>query len=316
MESPENPESFIETPVSLRPDLTMYGIEEYDKGICVDNYRNRTILRKNRLAWNPIYDEQGVPTGRIEVYSQAMQEGRSLASLEDRKPILADPRDPNSDYITGLDLLYHHKADEMVPPWIMNATRDYERIVEQRDEYPDKKIRPNLITYPGRCRFIKADGVRCLHWFAGRAADDGLCRIHLASLNADAGVGAVAKARAKIMQAAPFAVDVLEDNMMNATSEIVRQRAAEQLLDRAGVRGGVEVEVTTNDVARSAGDILAERLDRLKNGMEQQQRMIAQATSMESDTPESIIDAEVVEDTEPPESLPAGDTENDRDGSA
>lgn len=310
-EKPETAESFIETPVGLRPDLTMYGIEEYDKGICEDNYKNRAILRKQKFSWNPIYDSEGLPTGRIEVLSHAMQEGRSLSTLEDKKVILEDPRDPNSDYISGLDLMYHHKADELVPPWVMHATRDYERIQDARDAHPEKKIRPNLVAYPQRCRFVKVDGIRCQHWVAGRRQDDGLCRIHLGSVNADAGVGAVAKARARIAQSAPFAVDVLEDLMNNATSEVVRGRAAEQLLDRAGVRGGIEIEHKADDVVRSAGEILAERLDRLKNGMAQQERMIAAASAVPDENGD-ILDAEVIEDPEP---QPHGDTENDRDGS-
>jgi hypothetical protein len=70
-----------------------------------------------------------------------------------------------------------------------------------------------------------------------------------------------------LTQAAPYAVDVLEDLMENAASEPVRLKASTEILDRAGVRGGIEfdarLEVTDG---RSPADVVAERLNRLASG--------------------------------------------------
>ena len=184
----------VETPVNLRPDLSLYGIEEFDKGICEDSYENRTILRKNRLAWRGIFNADGTPSGHIEVISSAMVTGAAAATLEDRKIILVDPRNKNSDYVTGLDLLYESRADGLVPPWVLNATRSFYEVEQKREENPGKKFSPSLVSYPGRCRYIKADGVRCLLWHAGRSRDDSLCRTHLGAVMNKTG-GTVEKAR-------------------------------------------------------------------------------------------------------------------------
>lgn len=304
MEESESLSDLVETPVDLRPDLTLLGISEYDKGICEDTVPHRNILRKNKLAWRQIYDSTGRPTGQIEVLSVAMQEGRALATLNDKKSILDDPNDPNSDYQSGIALMYNMHAEEMVPPWIMNATRDYYRIEEQREQNPGKKVRPNLVSYPGRCRFIKSDGIRCMLWHAGRAADDGLCRTHQGALNANTGVGAVERARNKAQTIAPYAIDVLEEMMNTATSEPARIQAANSLLDRAGVRGGADIDVNVQVEMKPAAEVVRERLERLKKGHVVQEELTATPVDI-TEVPHSDgngdmipVDAEIVEDTE------------------
>lgn len=295
MDESDNLSDLVDTPVDLRPDLTLYGIQEYDRGICEDTVTHRTILRKNKLGWRQIYDAKGHPTGQIEVMSSAMQEGRALNTLNDRRSILVDSKDPNSDYQTGVQLMYNTHAEEMVPPWILNATRDYYQILEQRKEFPDKKIRPNLVAYPGRCRFVKSDGIRCLLWTAGRAADDGLCRTHLGIKNPAAGVGAVERARNKAQNIAPYAIDVLEEMMNSATSEPARIQAANSLLDRAGVRGGSDINVDVQVEVKPAAEVVRERLERLRRGHEVQEQLTAGPVDDSDMIP---VDAEIVEDTE------------------
>jgi hypothetical protein len=102
-------------------------------------------------------------------------------------------------------------------------------------------------------------------WSSGRIKDDGLCRVHLKTQRKPG--EDVERARRKLMQSAPYAVDVLEELMETAISEPVRLKASTEILDRAGVRGGmdigVDVEVTD---ARSPAQIVAERLARLSQG--------------------------------------------------
>jgi hypothetical protein len=124
-------------------------------------------------------------------------------------------------------------------------------------------------------------------WSSGRPKDDGLCRIHLRSTKHKTSDD-IERARNKLVQAAPYAVDILEDLMENAESEPVKLKAATEILDRAGVRGGIEVDTSINIDVRPAASIIAERLQRLT------------ATAAEASArlaPESeIIEVEVVED--------------------
>lgn len=259
----ERPVVESDDPISIRPNLADLGIDEVERGICQDSYANRAILRKNKLGWDPVYASNGVPTGLIQARSADMDKQRRMLSLAEKKPILVDPNIPNSDYITGYDLLAEEAADHLVPPWVVGATRKF---LKEQDEGGPSSPRRQPASLPVRCRAVKDDGLRCMLWSSGRPKDDGLCRIHLGSIQRRPGED-VERARAKLVQAAPYAVDVLEDLMENAVSEPVRLKASTEILDRAGVRGGIEfdarLEVTDG---RSPAQVVAERLDRLAAG--------------------------------------------------
>jgi hypothetical protein len=135
-------------------------------------------------------------------------------------------------------------------------------------------------------------------WSSGRPADDGYCRIHLGSVQRRPGED-IERARAKLTQAAPYAVDVLEDLMQNAQSEPVKLKASTEILDRAGVRGGIEfdarLEVTDG---RQPAQVVAERLQRLAAGAIQVAAKMAEAgLEMPKDAESDIEDAEIVEES-------------------
>lgn len=253
---------YINEPLDLRPDLSLYGLEEVDRGVCEDTYENRSVLRVNKLNWITIYDDNGLSTGNIQVLSPEMELVRSRHNAEDRRPILSDDRDLNSDYLTEEALLVEEKADHLVPLWVIAATRTWIRVREARKDDQKKVPMPLLESAPGRCRAIKTDGQRCLMWHAGRKTDDRLCRTHLGTRK-NQNTGAVARARERVIQSAPSAVDVLEALMETAESEPVRLKAATELLDRAGVRGGVEIDARVEINERPAEDVIRERLQRL-----------------------------------------------------
>ena len=52
--------------------------------------------------------------------------------------------------------------------------------------------------------------------------------------------------------------------METAISEPVKLKAATEILDRAGVRGGMELNIDIKNTERSPAEILAERLARLE----------------------------------------------------
>ncbi len=258
----EKPIIEIDEPVNLRPNLSELGINEVERGICEDNYENRGILRRAKMGWDTVYSSNGVPTGLIQARSEAMATERRMLSLAEKKPIMVDPSSSNSDYLTGLDLLAESASDYLVPPWVVGATKMW--VSEIDNPVSSEKKKPTAL--PHRCRAVKDDGLRCMLWSSGRPKDDGLCRVHLRSLKKRPGED-IERARAKLTQAAPYAVDMLEDLMQNAVSEPVKLKASTEILDRAGVRGGVEVDsnISVTD-ARPAATIIAERLQRLAMG--------------------------------------------------
>jgi hypothetical protein len=97
----EAPEYTIDEPIDLRPDLSALGIEEVDKGVCQDTFENRAILRRARMSWDPVYSTNGVPTGLINARSKETVMERRLMSLSEKRPLLVDPGNNNSDYLTG-----------------------------------------------------------------------------------------------------------------------------------------------------------------------------------------------------------------------
>lgn len=289
----ERPEIQVDDPINIRPDLGLIGIEEVEKGICQDTYENRALLRKSKMGWDPVYATNGVPTGMIQARSEEMAKQRRVLSLAEKKPILVEPNYLNSDYLTGLDLLAESATDYLVPPWVTGATRAW--LKEQEAGGPSSP-RKKPAAMPLRCRAIKDDGIRCMLWSSGRPADDGYCRIHLGSLQRRPGED-VERARAKLTQAAPYAVDVLEDLMENAASEPVRLKASTEILDRAGVRGGVEFDanISIND-GRPAAQIVAERLERLAAGAAGIAVKLAAAGIELPSSNNNIIDVEVAEE--------------------
>ena len=289
----ERSEYQIEEPLDLRPDLSLLGIEEADKGVCEDTYENRQILRRAKLNWDPVYSTNGIPTGLIRARSQQSTIERRLLSLAEKRPLLVDPTSNNSDFITGLDLLAEEKTDYLVPPWVIHATRLY---LKEQEEGGPKSPKRQPLAQPHRCRQIKDDGIRCLLWSSGRPKDDGLCRIHLRSTKHKTSDD-IERARAKLTQAAPYAVDVLEQLMETAESEPVKLKAATEILDRAGVRGGVEIDTSVNIDVRPAAQVIAERLDRLAQGAIETAAKLADAgLHVEPDL--DIVDADVVEEEE------------------
>lgn len=288
----EKPEIQINEPINLRPDLSLIGIEESDRGVCEDTYENRAILRRSKLNWLPVYATNGVPTGLIQAISPEMATERRVLSLSEKRPLLTDPDNKNSDYLTGLDLIAEEASDYLVPPWVIGATRAW--INEQNNPSPKPKKNPPAL--PHRCSAIKEDGIRCQLWTSGRLKDDGMCRIHLGSMKRRPGED-IERARAKLTQAAPYAVDVLETMMESAESEPVRLKAATEILDRAGVRGGVELDTNVTIDVRPAASIITERLSRLAINATDAAAKLSEAGVTASADPQ-IVDAEVVTEQE------------------
>lgn len=286
----------VDTPVNLLPDLTVYGIQEVDKGVCQDTAANRRILRTNKFKWEQVLDQYGKPSGNIQAQSKEMLLARSQAAMEQRKNLLRNPNDPNSDYLTGMDLLLEDHTDDYIPSWVMAATRHWNEVARVRmGQAPgDKPYRPALEGPPARCRFKRSDSLRCLNWYGGRKTESGLCRLHLTTTHGkDAHLDMLETARVRVRMASVTAVDVLEEIMETAESEPVRLKAATEILDRAGVRGGIEIDQNVAVEVKPARDIVLDRLNKLA---EAESRAEAERQAKAEAEAENIIDAEVVED--------------------
>jgi hypothetical protein len=279
----------IEEGVNLRPDLSALGIIETERGVCEDTFENRSILRSNQLGWDTVYASNGVPTGLIMARSKDMAKQRRLLSLAEKKPIMVSPSNINSDYLSGLDLIAEPASDNLVPSWVLGATKMW--VAEQDNPIATEKRKPTAL--PTRCTYVKDDGIRCMLWSSGRPKDSGMCRVHLRHVNKRPS-DEIERARKKLVQSAPYAVDTLEELMQHATSEPVRLKASTEILDRAGVRGGIELDATVSTGERSATEIIAERLDRLRAGAVVIAGEIVDRAI--STTPNDVTEAEVVSD--------------------
>jgi hypothetical protein len=274
---------------NLLPDLEMYGIESPERGVCEDSPENRKLLRINGLTWQVIYNEDGTLSPNILAVSPAMLTAKNTNTLENRKLLLTDRDDMDSDYKSGIDLLLLPNADTMVPAWVMSATKYHNRIENER-ERTARNIEPDLAGPPERCLYVKNDGHRCLLWYNGRNVY-GMCRQHLQSTkkNNDSPGMLVERARVRVKQASLAAIDQLENLLEHAESEPVRLQAARDILDRAGIRGGVEIDTNIQLNVTPAEDEIRKRLNKLLKGADVQQ-------ALEGGTAEDIQDAEVVED--------------------
>lgn len=284
----EQSEPQIEAPINLLPDLSLWGIEEVDKGICYDTAENRALLRENKSKWIEVYTKDGHSTNLIQALTPEMRAARVLVN---KAVILTDPKDPDSDYLTGFNLLIEVKADDAVPAWVLGATRRWEEVEKEREKRGDagKLYRPFLVGPPGRCRATRVDGHRCQNWHSGYADHDGMCRTHFtikANAEDNYGPNVVQRAKNRIFQATLKAAEVLEELADSATSEDTKLRAANSILDRGGLRGAYEIEQNITVTGKPAAEIVQERLAKMA---------LAAAPTTPEDTEGEVIEAELVE---------------------
>ena len=140
-----------------------------------------------------------------------------------------------------------------------------------------------------RCIQIKADGIRCGRWSLRGYTK---CKKHSGpgALMPDGNVHKYAApvieaAKLRLVDDSEMALDVLQQLAQPGTGEAIRLKAATEILDRAGIRGGFEVEIT-GDITVSPVDEIRKRLAELKKGADE-------LTKMQLG---DVIDGEIVED--------------------
>lgn len=290
----------ITQPPGLLPNLAEWGIEEIERGVCEDNYDNRQTIKQNKGKWQVVFDTNGQPTGYIQVITAEMYQaalGLSKANL------LTDPDDFNSDYLNGLQLLLADGSNELAPSWVLNTTRMYMRQQEEKRALGgDAELHQSrLVSVPARCTTVKADGTRCWGWSRGTTESLGMCSAHAARVTrkSTTGLSLIQAARNRLISAAPAMADILEDIAQNSSSDAVRVQAINSLFDRAGLRGGFEIEEKVEVTVNESKSLVAERLKKLREGhvkTAEMKRMLAAPSDPEDKT--EPVDAEVVEDDE------------------
>lgn len=139
-----------------------------------------------------------------------------------------------------------------------------------------------------RCTVIKKNGERCNQWSMRgltKCYAHGKRELNFPSVVAhrDAVIEA---ARMKLLDASDDAADTLKELLQPGTAEGIRLKAATEILDRNGIRGGFEVDVEVG-VKSDPAQVIRERLARLAKAAE---------ASADGDDGDTVLDAEVVDD--------------------
>lgn len=156
-----------------------------------------------------------------------------------------------------------------------------------------------------RCVQIRKNGERCKRWSlrgydrCKRHAGPGA---HMPDGNVIKYIEAVREsARLRLVDDTDEALDVLLELMQPGTSEGIRLKAAESVLDRAGVKGGIDINVDVQ-VTENPSDQIARRLSKLAEGAAHVEQMKRRARE-EATAPTDVEDAEIVPDQDGQEAL-------------
>lgn len=146
-----------------------------------------------------------------------------------------------------------------------------------------------------RCTQIKKDGERCKRWSIRgyhkcvRHAGPG-ARMPDGNVNKYA-AAVIEAARLRLVEDTDMALDVIHDLAQPGSGEAIRLKAAESILDRAGIRGGIELDVNVEHTLDSPVDEIKRRIAELKRGSAAVEKMKHEA--------EEIVDAEIIEEDTP-----------------
>lgn len=153
-----------------------------------------------------------------------------------------------------------------------------------------------------RCYIIKKDGFQCKNFAIlgtgiGDAVGGPTCKKH-APLPAvrEKAEKRVQQARLRLLGMSQDAVKVIEDLMFHSSMDNVRLAAAKDILDRAGLKSAVEVNVTVEHSLRPM-DAINEKL----------------AIIMSHNKPEVIEDAEIIDEGESNDDLISEETEENNE---
>jgi hypothetical protein len=243
--------SFVE-----QPKLSTWGIEEIEANTCEDNAYNRRMLNSAKVPFRIF--EPGVIEVMFANYDELNAHHETV--YERKKIILSNPKNPWSDYLPFDELPMDFM--ETAPAWIQKHLNKY------NDALDEGVAEHKLPILPKRCKRVRADRSRCWNWSWPAASAEGFCKGHskFGSFNVMEQMNRLNDAaKIRLGQMSPEAVAVLEDLMMNSNVPHVRLKAATEVLDRIGIRGGTELTVsgTITHEAEDPAAVVRDRLSQL-----------------------------------------------------
>lgn len=300
IESGEPAELEIEAPPGLLPDLSEWGIEEIERGVCEDTPENRKVIRSHKAQCRAVFDSNGNPTGLVQVITAEMH---ATAQSLSKANLLTDPENYNSDYLSGVKLLLASDAMSLAPTWVINATRTYirqqDRIKELGADGELYRAQTRLVHVPTRCSVMKADGTRCWGWCNGAAEMLGMCRVHARRKNRalDTTMSTNQLMRNRLVSGSPDMLEKLEALSENEDARVALN-AIRDWLDRAGYKAVEHVEQKVEVTVSESSDIVKERLEKLRRGQEEKEKLLKQIRDAHAAATanDDVVDAEVVDD--------------------
>lgn len=145
-----------------------------------------------------------------------------------------------------------------------------DRHIEDSDVLPRKEFTPtvNRPLPSFQCTIIKKDGERCKRMAEmGFTAENAKCLVHGGDHNSTKQKNAarVEAARMRLVGNIDLAVDTLISLTEVGTADGVRLKAATEIMDRAGLRAGIEIDIN-EEVTITTSDDIKKQLEKLFNG--------------------------------------------------
>lgn len=269
-----------------QPKLSTWGIDEIEANTCEDNLFNRRILNSVKLPYRIL--EPGIIEVIFQNYDELNAHHESV--YERKKIILTNPKNAWSDYLPFDELPLDFM--ESAPAWMQRHLNKYKDAVAEGT--PEHKL-PIL---PKRCRRQRADGSRCWNWSWPAASAEFFCKGH-SKYGAFNSVEQMARlsdaAKMRMSQLTGPSLDALEDLVINSTVPAVRLKAATEILDRVGIRGGTELTVS-GQIEHNHRDPAAEVRERLNALAERiaPPELLPASQSPSSELPIEIVEAELI----------------------
>lgn len=261
-----------------QPKLSSWGVEEVEANVCEDTFENRQKLTFAKVPFKIL--EPGLIEVLFEDYGELNKHHTNM--FEKFKIILEDPRDPWSDFLSPLDLPLDYL--EAAPAWLIRHLNKY------NDAVADGEKEHRLPVLPARCKRKRADGSRCWRWSWPAAQAEGFCRGHCSNAAFNA-ADQMAKmndaAKMRLSQLTGPSLEALEDLIINSTVPHVRLKAATEVLDRVGIRGGSELTIS-GQVDHTIKDPALEVRERL-------QALAERISPPELEAPDSELEPETIE---------------------
>jgi hypothetical protein len=282
-------------------ELERYGFEEVEPWVVVDSAENKRRLRSLEGEWQyeRVKDEDGLPTNLIRVLSPAHLAARRESVYEKRKPILQDPDNEWSDYVHPDD----YPLDADVPYFIQERLAKWRRAA--REGVPEEERQP----FPARCETIRHDETRCWNW-ASNPLKLPRCKAH-AGWAAEERTKLQQYAKQRLIEATPEAVDRLEFLVEHAETHAVQLKAATEILDRAGIRAGIEIDQRVEVELVDPSKEVQERLARLAEAHVRKAQIEAEARAAAAALEQDTVAGEVVANADERRALPGSKQSRD-----